>query len=305
VVAEKIRQATVQRRPVFLDGFLMGGGANVDALREHLAAGLPVYATREAAGTIHDDLERVQATGVRIASTPPDDALIVRTSDYMEKELRNALSLFGVEYPANIAVAVQDHGYSPRRSNRLHRFELLQDRLEKGDWHLLSLATDPPLPEMTRMHAILRQAPGALVTDTGPVALIGALCDPLVSRRAEDGVILVNAGNGHTLCFTLKGQEIFGLFEHHTAALDRERLQHFVWRLANGQLTNEEIFNDGGHGAAVRKPLDTDVIVVTGPNRQRLLPDAYPASPFGDTMLSGCFGLLYLWKRLREHKKME
>jgi uncharacterized protein (DUF1786 family) len=134
VVAEKIRQATVQRRPVFLDGFLMGGGANVDALREHLAAGLPVYATREAAGTIHDDLERVQATGVRIASTPPDDALIVRTSDYMEKELRNALSLFGVEYPANIAVAVQDHGYSPRRSNRLHRFELLRDRLEKGDW---------------------------------------------------------------------------------------------------------------------------------------------------------------------------
>ena len=66
VVAEKIRQVTQARRPVFLNGFLMGGGANTGAIREHLAAGLPVYATPDAAATIHDDPERVRALGVEI-----------------------------------------------------------------------------------------------------------------------------------------------------------------------------------------------------------------------------------------------
>ncbi|CVK31638.1 DUF1786 family protein [Methanoculleus bourgensis] len=51
VAAERIRQATRAGRPVFLDGFLMGGGANTGAIRKHLAQGLPVYATPGAAGT--------------------------------------------------------------------------------------------------------------------------------------------------------------------------------------------------------------------------------------------------------------
>ncbi len=88
----------------------------------------------------------------------------------MEQELRQALSLFGgVDYPGNVAVAVQDHGYSPHRSNRIHRFELMRERLDAGgDWDLLSLVTDPPLADMTRMQAVRSQAPDALVTDTGP-----------------------------------------------------------------------------------------------------------------------------------------
>ena len=300
VAAERIQQATRAGRPVFLDGFLMGGGANTGAIRKHLAQGLPVYATPGAAGTLHDDLERVRAMGVEIRATAPDDAVTVHTTDYMEPEIRKALSLFGVEYPENVAVAVQDHGYSPHRSNRIHRFELMREQLDAGDWDLLSLVADPPLHDMTRMQAVRKQASGALVTDTGPVALIGALCDPWVRQRAKEGIILVNVGNGHTLSFALKGREIYGLFEHHTGALDPEKLQHYLWRLADGTLTSEEVFDDGGHGAAVRKPLVTDTVVVTGPNRLRLMPEAYQAAPFGDMTLSGCFGLMYLWKQLRE-----
>lgn len=300
VTAERIRQATRAEKPVFLDGYLMGGGANTGAVRAHLAAGFPVYATPEAAATLHDDPERVRALGVEIRANPPKDAVRVRTTDYMEPEIRQALSLFGVDYPENVAIAVQDHGYSPHRSNRIHRFELMRERLDAGGWDLLALVTDPPLADMTRMQAVRRQAPGALVTDTGPVALIGALCDPEVRRMAKTGVTLVNAGNGHTLCFTLKGREIHGLFEHHTGALDPAKLQHYIQQLADGTLTSEEVFDDGGHGAAVRKPLATDAVVVTGPNRLRLLPEAYQAASFGDMMLSGCFGLAYLWKKFRE-----
>lgn len=300
VVAEKIRQVTQARRPVFLNGFLMGGGANTGAIREHLAAGLPVYATPDAAATIHDDPERVRALGVEIRTSPPADAVTIHATDYMEPELRETFSLFGIDYPENIAVAVQDHGYSPHRSNRIHRFELMRQQLDAGDWDIFSLVSDPPLADMTRMQAIRRQAPRALVTDTGPVAIIGALCDPQVRRMADAGVILVNAGNGHTLCFTLKGREIYGVFEHHTGSLDPEKLQHYIRRLADGTLTSEEVFDDGGHGAAIRKPLSTRAIAVTGPNRLRLLPEAYQAAPFGDMMLSGCFGLAWLWKEFRE-----
>ena len=300
VVGDKIRQATRAGLPVFLDGHLMGGGANTGAIREHLSRDLPVYATPEAAATLHDDPERVRALGVEIRATPPGDAVIVRTTDYMKQEIRQALSLFGVDYPQNVAVAVQDHGYSPHRSNRIHRFELMQERLDAGGWYILSVAADPPLADMTRMQAVRHQAPGALVTDTGPVALIGALCDPEVRRMAKTGVTLVNAGNGHTLCFTLKGREIHGLFEHHTGALEPEKLQRYIRRLADGTLTSEEVFDDGGHGAAISKPLTTDAVVVTGPNRLRLLPEAYQAAPFGDMMLSGCFGLAYLWEVFRE-----
>ncbi len=98
----------------------------------------------------------------------------------------------------------------------------------------------------------------------------------------DGGVTLVNAGNGHTLCFTLKGREIHGLFEHHTGALDPAKLQDYIRRLADGTLTSEEVFDDNGHGgAAIRRPLKTGAVVVTGPNRLRLLPEATRRRPSG------------------------
>jgi uncharacterized protein (DUF1786 family) len=173
--------------------------------------------------------------------------------------------------------------------------------LDRGEWEISALIHDPPLPAMTRMHAVLEQAPGALVIDTGPAAVLGVLCDPVVREHARNGVTLVNAGNGHTLCVSLKGEEVCGIFEHHTAALDRKHLLALIQRLQNGSLREREIFDEGGHGAAVNRPLPATFIAVTGPNRKRLLPDAYHAAPYGDMMLSGCFGLLSAWKKLRGH----
>jgi uncharacterized protein (DUF1786 family) len=302
VAGERIRHARETGRPVFLEGFVMGGGGISLAIRRHLSSGLAVYATEQAAATLHDDPGRVRATGVRITDTAPDDAVCVHTTDYMEQELRAAFSRFCLEYPRNIAVAVQDHGFSPTLSNRIFRFQHMQGMLDRGDWQIFSLIADPPDPDMTRMQAIHMQVPAALVTDTGPAALIGALCDPFVREKAETGITLVNAGNGHTLCCTLRGEEIYGIFEHHTGALDQTGLMRHIRRLQDGTLDGREIFEEGGHGAAVRKPLSADAIAVTGPNRRRLLPDAYQAAPFGDMMLTGCFGLLRVWEQLRESR---
>ena len=45
IVARKIRDVTRARRPLHLTGTVMGGGASSDAVKDHLAAGLPVTAT--------------------------------------------------------------------------------------------------------------------------------------------------------------------------------------------------------------------------------------------------------------------
>jgi uncharacterized protein (DUF1786 family) len=297
IVGQAMRGAVAGRRPVHLEGPCMGGGGSVAAVEEALAAGFRVTATPSAALTIHDDPGRVRALGVVITEEAPAGASIVRTADYMEPELRAALSLFGIDYPEQVAIAVQDHGFSPRVSNRVHRFSVFTSLLDAGNWDLFALAPDPPHPSMSRMQAVLAAAPGALVTDTGPSAAIGTLLDPWVADRAEGGITLVNAGNGHTLCFTLRDRRVCGIFEHHTAALDTQRLTGYIRKLQEGTLTNVEIFDDGGHGAAVREAVGETPVAVTGPNRQRLLPGAWQAAPFGDMMLTGCFGLIEIWKR--------
>ena len=45
VLARRLQRLTAQGRPVFLGGRLMGGGALTQAVRRHLAQGLPVYAS--------------------------------------------------------------------------------------------------------------------------------------------------------------------------------------------------------------------------------------------------------------------
>jgi len=299
VVAQRIRDAAAKGESVFLDGFTMGGGGSVQAVSEHIRKGLPVFATEAAALTIHDNLEKVRSYGIQVVPCQPPGTTLVRTTDYMEAELRAALGAFGVPYPEKHAFAVQDHGFSPTESNRIHRFRVLGEILDEGGWQTWALARDPPLPTMTRMGALREQAPGALVIESGVAAILGALCDPWVKERAAEGITLVNAGNAHTFCVNLQGEEVCGILEHHTHALDREHLIGLIRKLRGGTLTNEEVFREGGHGARVHRPHQSRYLAATGPNRKELLPDAYQAAPFGDMMLTGCFGLVRAWGKLR------
>jgi len=299
VVARRIGEATRQGEAIFLDGFTMGGGDSVQAVSRHIRKGLPVFATEAAALTIHDNLEKVRSMGIQVVSHKPPDATPVFTTDYMESELLTALGAFGVEFPAKLAFAVQDHGFSPTESNRIHRFRVMGDLLDEGGWKVWALARDPPLPTMTRMAALREQALGALVIDTGVAAILGALCDPWVKEKAGDGITLVNAGNAHTFCVNLVGEEVCGIFEQHTHGMDRDHLLSLIGTLRDGTLTNEEVFKEGGHGAKVHRPHPSKHLAVTGPNRNSILPDAYQAAPYGDMMLTGCFGLVRAWRQLR------
>ncbi len=138
-----------------------------------------------------------------------------------------------------------------------------------------------------------------VVMDTAPAAVLGATFDPHVSARPR--LLVANVGNFHTLAFRLGPSGIEGLFEHHTGLLDLPRLEVLLGRLADGSLKRADVFDDHGHGALIYdpEPLPLDQsgygVVVTGPRRNLLRGSSlrpYFAVPFGDMMISGCFGLL-------------
>lgn len=300
IVEERIKKATVQRENVFLRGNLMGGGPCVRAIKNHLNQGLKVAATQLAARTVRDDLERVKSMGVIIIDEKPEGFIEIETGDVDRESLSEFLLKFDVEMPDSFAVAVQDHGESPPgQSNRRFRFELWKEFIESGGMMKDLGYIDPPR-YLTRMKAVQRDLPGALVTDTGSAAIWGALCDPEVEEKSRDGVVVVNMGNQHVLGVLVSNFKILGIFEHHTAKVDVSKLRSLVGGLKAGTLTNDEIFDDHGHGCHIssdhRPGTGYDFVTVVGPNREIARPlGVHFASPYGNMMLTGCFGLLRLF----------
>lgn len=296
VMARKVARATQTGKAIYLDGNVMGGGALNWAVRAHVEAGLRAYASPLAAGTIHDDPAKVEAMGVRIVEGQPPGSARIDLHDVDLATLRAALAPFEVALPSVVAVAVQDHGYSPRESNRVFRFSHWRRFVEAGGDIADLLYVEPP-PYLTRMVAVQRDVRGAYVMDTGAAAVWGALCDEEVAARRDEGVIVVNVGNGHTIGVLLRGRRVLGLFEHHTGMMTAAKLGDYVERLRSGDLGNDEVFADGGHGCYIAEGFRADggfcLVAVTGPNRGLAAGLGYHfAVPHGDMMLAGCFGLV-------------
>ena len=103
-----------------------------------------------------------------------------------------------------------------------------------------------------------------------------------VASEAERGACIVNVGNQHTLALLVRGEELFGVMEHHTEAMTTEKLERLVGRLIEGTITHDEVFDDDGHGAMVLDEYQaTDpftFVAVTG-NRAMASPRRYFAAP--------------------------
>lgn len=333
IVADRIRRATAGERPILLAGRIMGGGPCAWAAEEHLRRGFAVYATPDAARTFDDELEKVERMGVRIvdeaaaeqlgaAELPnadigrPDSAEGIVNSaaghgssgtaeriemgDLDYPAIAAVLERFGVALePAVVAVAVFDHGNAPPGvSDRVFRFEYIAETVARDDLAAFAYPAAEVPERLTRMRAVadaIPPGPAALVMDTGPAAILGALEDPVVAA-AEDALI-ANLGNFHALAFHLRQGKVLGIFEHHTGELTRAELERYLRQLGEGTISNAEVFADMGHGALV-VGLPTpgpDFLAVTGPRRALLAgSDLHPylAVPHGDMMLAGCFGLL-------------
>lgn len=296
IVARRITRETRLKHDIVLAGETMGGGPSSAAVRKHLEAGLAVFATEKAALTLNDDMDKVRETGVVVISGEEADELKaskIEMCDVDKGALEKALSIFGLSLPRNFAVAVQDHGYSPKASNRVFRFEYFRELMEKGG-ELDSFVYKGNIPaRFTRMKAVERTLPGALLMDTGIAALRGALLD----ENAKPPCLAVNVGNGHTLAGVVSEGRLAALFEHHTHLLTASKLDGYLKRLCAGTLGFKEVFDDGGHGCFIRETTGNKIgsILVTGPNRSVMRSsklDVRFAAPFGDMMLTGCFGLV-------------
>ncbi len=317
MLAQQIRAATRRGDGVLLTGVLMGGGPCAWAARDHAQAGYPLWITPDAARTFDDDPSRVEAMGATIvseeeAATVNGHATRLTMGDFDYQAIAAVFSRFGVDLDREldaIAVAVFDHGNAPPGiSDRLFRFEYIESCIKARN-NLTSfafLAEDVP-QIMTRMEATARIARTArpdvplMLMDTAPAAVLGALEDPRV--RQTRPAIVANIGNFHCLAFRL-GQSngdisegIEGVFEHHTGEITSQQLEGYLIRLAQGNLTHDEIFGSNGHGAVMFRTevMPLDFLSITGPRRNflrgsRLNP--YQATPFGDMMLTGSYGLV-------------
>jgi len=318
MVHRRLKQALHSRRPILLTGHQMGGGPSAWAIEEYAHAGIPVYMTPSAATTLNDELDKVEALGIKIVS---DDEVEGLRSKVESLELRDfdfeliskTFADYGVSLKdlGSIAVAVFDHGNAPAGvSDRQFRFDYLDERIKaKNSLSAFAYLSNDIPKIMTRLQAVADSAgelPCPLVVmDTAPAAVLGANFDYQVATRKRK--IICNVGNFHTLAFRL-GDGIEGVFEHHTGEIDLPKLEKYIRALADGSLKHQDIFDDMGHGALVYgdNPFefgkDDFDVVVTGPrrsmfnqkssieNRQSLIP--YFAVPFGDMMIAGCFGLL-------------
>ena len=326
MVRKRIQSATRTQAPILLSGLTMGGGPSSWAVKDHLNAGYPVYATPDAARTLDDDLNAVAKMGLELVSEDEADALPssvqrIEFRDFDFPAIAETFARFGVPLNdlAAVSVAVFDHGAAPDGiSDRQFRFDYLDERIrEKNSLSSFAFLADDIPPIMTRLQAVANSAQNVdaplIVMDTAPAAVLGATFDPIVTSRKQK--IIVNIGNFHTLAFRLGKKGIEGVFEHHTGEITLPKLEGYIRALANGTLERETIFNDKGHGALIydKKPMALNEegfdIVVTGPRRSMFSSTLTPALsrgerestptlrpyfsvPFGDMMIAGCFGML-------------
>lgn len=315
---------TSSKPTLLFTGHQMGGGPSAWAIEELAKAGFPIYMTPSAATTLNDELDKVEALGIKIVSDDESHQLSafskIELKDFDFDLISKTFSDYGVSLNdlSAVAVAVFDHGNAPAGiSDRQFRFDYLDERIRKHNSlsSFAFLSTDIP-KIMTRLQSVADSAKDLpcplVVMDTAPAAVLGAMFDtklinqPNLPTRKE--MIVCNVGNFHTLAFRLGEKGIEGVFEHHTGEIDLPKLESLIYKLADGSLKHEDVFNDMGHGALMYSDKkfefgkDDFDVVVTGPrrsmfDRQSLIGSRkslrpYFAVPFGDMMIAGCFGLL-------------
>ena len=318
MVHHRVKQALSDGMALLFTGHQMGGGPSAWAIEEAARAGLPVYMTPSAATTLNDELDKVEALGIKIVSDEesPQQSTMQRMElkDFDFPLISKTFADYGVSLSdlSAIAVAVFDHGNAPAGvSDRQFRFDYLDKRIRAKN-SLSSFAFPASdIPEiMTRLQSVADSTGDLpcplIVMDTAPAAVLGAGFDRIVATRKKK--IICNVGNFHTLAFRLGERGIEGVFEHHTGEIDLAKLETLIRKLADGSLKHQDVFDDMGHGALMYSEAkfafgkDDFDVVVTGPrrsmfhrrseieNQKSLRP--YFAVPFGDMMIAGCFGLL-------------
>ena len=315
VLADEIRQT---RGNLVVTGCEMGGGPVSQALIERTKTA-EVRMSETAAATIHHDMQRVAAHGIRVVDAAEAEALKrnarfdhIRTGDLQLDRLQRLVQGFGVPFEFDaVAVCAQDHGAAPPGVSHLdfrHRMftaALAQDPVPET----LLYRCDQVPAEMNRLSAIANDAKALTtdriyVMDSGMAAILGASMDVLAVDLNR--LLVLDIATSHTVGAAVEGGMLCGFFEYHTADITAARLDRLLMDLADGKLSHPRILDEGGHGAYSRRSFGFDGaerILATGPRRRLALDSTLPitfGAPWGDNMMTGTVGLMEAVRRREE-----
>jgi uncharacterized protein (DUF1786 family) len=279
-------------------------------VRNHIRAGYRVWATPQVAYTFAPHPQAVEELGVTIVEDGqrPPGSVRLELRDLDLATIEHTFMALGVRAkPDAVAVAAFEHGdVPPGSSDRAYRYQYLTRSLAlRADLSALAYMRADIPTDMPRMRAVAASTPPTvplMVMDAAFAALLGISQDPRVGE--QEAALLVNLGTMHTLAVHMRANQIVGFFEHHTDQLSTAVLDRLLTALADGTLTQELVWADGGHGALLMAPDTADVpfLAVSGPRCNLLCGSrhrAYFAAPRGDYSAPGCWGLLRAYATLR------
>ncbi|MGN0177021.1 MAG: DUF1786 domain-containing protein [Methanobrevibacter sp.] len=300
LISQQIREID---NNIYFEGEIMGGGKIKNTIIKHIEKGYNVVMEPICAKTIRDDLKQVESFGIEIANKSKDysNYTKIKMGDINLTKLSEFLLGYDLEFDFDkIAIAVQDHGYNKNMGDRDFRFEKIREKISKPI-SPLEFGFSDDLPEYyTRMNAVRRIVKNEgideipLLMDTKFASIAGMCFDEIAEKL--NSYIVIDIGNGHTTAASIENGKIQGVFEHHTSSLTGESLERYIKRLAEGTITNKEVYEDHGHGAHVLNPISKiEKVIVSGPKRELIEKtnlDWHHAAPGGDVMMTGTVGLI-------------
>jgi len=307
VLADEIRQT---RGNLVVTGVEMGGGPVSQALIERAKTNEVVMST-SAAATIHHNVEKVAAHGIRVVADDEAEGLTgnpdfspIRSGDLQIERIRQLVEGLGLPFSfAAVGICAQDHGVPPPGVSHLDfRHRMFRTVLEKEPtpYALLYRFDEVPV-EMNRLTSIAvdaRSLPAdrIYVMDSGMAAILGASKDALAAGQRR--ILVLDIATSHTVGAALEDGVLCGFFEYHTRDVTVERLDRLLKDLPDGKLSHRQILEEGGHGAYSRSAFGYDQvqrILATGPRRRLAASSSLPivfGAPWGDNMMTGTMGLM-------------
>jgi len=284
---------------VYIYGDTIGGGSLTQAILRHLKRGYRVVMEESAAYSIRNDLDEVRSMGIEVGDRPESNHFQeLKIQEIDLPLLKSFLSHFGEDLKIDvIAIAVQDHGVSPKGvSDRAFRFENMEAMLRRDNRPEAFHFSEESIPaHFLRMRSAVKAirrnfSVPILVMDTSFSAILGCI------DEVTGPSLVVNLGNGHTIAALLIERKIEGLYEHHTHELTPKKLEHDLRLFIRGELSSRKVFEENGHGVITLKPFYGDASVfVTGPNRGLFKGTSFKfvyTAPGGNTMMTGPMGLV-------------
>ncbi len=319
-VRDLAEKAAALQGNLVITGTEMGGGAISGVLRQR-AQEHEVVMSVSSAATIHHDLEKVRASGIKVVEDREAEALRndpkynhLSIGDLQMGRLKRIVEGFGVPFSFDIVgVCAQDHGVSePGMSHLDFRHNIFSAALDENPFPQTLLYKGGDVPSTLNRLSSVAESAGTLpadevyVMDSGIAAILGSSMDTMAISKER--ILILDVATSHTLGAAIAGEEIAGFFEYHTKDITLDRLERLIPDLADGKLDHKQILEEGGHGAYMRESFGFDaaeVIIATGPRRRLVegtrLPIVFGA-PFGDNMMTGTVGIL---EAIRRRKGLE